>query len=270
MVSPLFNHLLIPYLIGVFLAINMGGSGTSPSFSAAFGANILRKSIIPGFFGIMVFTGALLAGKTTATTVGRDLLPADMMSFALVSIILFSVAISLLFANLAGIPQSTSQATIMAVTGPACYFSVLNEHKLFLEIIPAWFIIFKDTVIVSYIDPTTFGILVAQACRKVVGPELLLADLYGKIRVALGCIIRSCRFCNWGNCAIQHPFVEFLITKADAVMVDLFANPQIGRYDGDIILPSDLFWHIAYSISHDGYLFHYLALPLGTHTADDT
>lgn len=151
MVSPLFNHLLIPFLIGIFLAINMGGSGTAPSFSAAYGANIIRKSIIPGFFGIMVFAGALIAGKATATTVGKELLPADMMSFSLVSIILFSVALSLLFANLIGIPQSTSQATILAITGPACYFKVLNEHKLLLEIIPAWFILPVTSFILCYL-----------------------------------------------------------------------------------------------------------------------
>jgi sulfate permease len=151
MISPLFSHLLIPFLIGIFLAVNMGGSGTSPSFSAAYGANIIRKSIIPGFFGIMVFAGALIAGKATATTVGKELLPSEMMSFTLVSIILFSVALSLLMANLIGIPQSTSQATILSVTGPACYFRVLNEHKLFLEIIPAWFILPVTSFILCFL-----------------------------------------------------------------------------------------------------------------------
>ena len=104
--SPLFNHLLIPFVIAIFLAINMGGSGTGPAFSAAYGSNVLRKSLIPGLFGIMVFLGAILAGKGTATTLGKDLLDPKMMSFTLMSIILFSVAISLLVANLAGIPQS--------------------------------------------------------------------------------------------------------------------------------------------------------------------
>ena len=151
MVSPLFTYLLIPFLIGIFLAINMGGSGTAPSFSAAYGADIIRKSLIPGFFGIMVFAGALIAGKATAETVGKELLPVSMMSYSLVSIILFSVAISLLFANLIGIPQSTSQATILAVSGPACYFRVLNEHKLFLEIIPAWFILPVTSFILCYV-----------------------------------------------------------------------------------------------------------------------
>lgn len=141
MVSPLFNHLLIPYLIAIFLAINMGGSGTAPAFSAAFGANILKKSVIPGLFGIMVFMGALVAGKATATTVGKDLLPEEMLTFTIVSIILFSVSIALLIANLLGIPQSTSQATVLSVSGSAVYFHLLNSEKLFLEIIPTWFIL---------------------------------------------------------------------------------------------------------------------------------
>ncbi|MBU0764540.1 MAG: inorganic phosphate transporter [Bacteroidetes bacterium] len=139
--SPLLNHLLIPFLIVIFLSVNMGGSGTAPSFSAAYGANIIRKTLIPGLFGIMVLAGALLAGKETATTVGKGILSSEYMNFVVVSIILFSVALALLIANLFGIPQSTSQATVLAVTAPALYFNSLNTGKLFGEIIPAWFIL---------------------------------------------------------------------------------------------------------------------------------
>lgn len=141
MLSPLFNHLLIPFLIAMFMGINMGGSGTGPSFSAAYGANVIRKSLIPGLFGIMVFLGAIIAGKGTATTVGQGIIRPELMGFTLVSIVLFSIAISLLIANLAGIPQSTSQSTVLSVTAPAIYFGVLNTEKLFYEIIPTWFIL---------------------------------------------------------------------------------------------------------------------------------
>lgn len=139
--SPLFSQLLIPFIIAMFLAVTMGGSGTGPAFSAAYGANVVRKSLIPGLFGLMVFFGAILAGKDTATTIGTGLLAPEMMSFTMVSIILFSVAIALLVANLAGIPQSTSQATVLAVVAPAVYFNSLNSEKLFLEIIPTWFVL---------------------------------------------------------------------------------------------------------------------------------
>lgn len=141
MLSPLFNHLLIPFLIAMFLAINMGGSGTGPSFSAAYGANVIRKNLIPGIFGILVFLGAIIAGKGTAETVGQELLPQEKMSFIIVSIILFSVAISLLIANITGIPQSTSQSTVLSVTSAALYYNELNTSVLFLEIIPTWIIL---------------------------------------------------------------------------------------------------------------------------------
>lgn len=151
MISPLFNHLLIPFLIAIFLAINMGGSGTAPSFSAAFGSNILKRSFIPGLFGIMVFAGSLIAGKATATTMGKEILPPEVMSITIVSIILFSVGLALLIANLLGIPQSTSQATVLSITGPAVYFEILNKQKLFLEIIPTWFILPLISFIICYL-----------------------------------------------------------------------------------------------------------------------
>ncbi len=151
MVSPLFSHLLIPFVIAMFLAITMGGSGTGPAFSAAYGANAIRKSLIPGLFGIMVFLGAIIAGKGTASTLGKDLFPAEMMSFEIVSIILFSVAISLLLANLAGIPQSTSQSTVLSVTAAALYFDKFNSQKLLYEIVPTWFILPIISFIISYL-----------------------------------------------------------------------------------------------------------------------
>lgn len=149
--STLLGYFLIPLIIALFLAITMGGSGTGPSFSAAYGANVVRKSVIPGLFGIMVFLGALVAGKETAITVGKGLLNPDMMTLTLVSIILFSVSISLLIANVSGIPQSTSQSTVLAVMAAVTYFGQGNPQKLFTEIIPAWFILPVLSYFISYL-----------------------------------------------------------------------------------------------------------------------
>ena len=151
MISPLFSPLLLPFVIAIFFAMNMGGSGTGPAFSAAYGANVLRRSLIPGLFGIMVFLGAILAGKSTATTIGKELLSPEMMSRNVVTIILFSVSISLLVANLFGIPQSTSQSTVLSVTAVAMYFDKLNTDKLMFEIVPAWFILPVISFIVSFL-----------------------------------------------------------------------------------------------------------------------
>ena len=160
--SPIFNQLLIPYIIAMILAMTMGGSGTAPAFSAAYGANVIKKSLIPGLFGIMVFLGAIIAGKGTATTMGKGLLNPEMMSFTIVTIILFSVAISLLIANLTGIPQSTSQATVMSVVAPALYFNDLNFDKLVFEIIPTWFIL----PIISFFISLFIGKYIYRPMRK--------------------------------------------------------------------------------------------------------
>ena len=137
----MLNELLVPFLVAMFLAINMGGSGTSPSFATAYGSGILRKDLIPGLFGLCVLLGALLAGKNTAITLGKEILPAASLDYTLTTIILFSVAMSLLFANLVGVPQSTSQSTVLALAAPAQYFGQLNVKKVFLEIIPTWIIL---------------------------------------------------------------------------------------------------------------------------------
>jgi sulfate permease len=153
---------IIPFIIAMFLAINMGGSGTAPAFSAAYGANILKKSLIPGLFGIAVFVGAIVGGKETAITMGKGLLDANMMNFTMVSIILLSVAISLLVANLCGIPQSTSQSTVLAIVAPAIYFNSLNTEKLLLEIIPTWFIM----PIIAFILAFVIGKYIYKPMRK--------------------------------------------------------------------------------------------------------
>ena len=134
----MLNGLLLPLLVAMFLGLNMGGSGTAPSFATAYGSGIIRRSLIPGLFGIFVLLGALFAGKNTAVTLGKEILPAVSLDYTLTTIILFSVALSLLFANLIGVPQSTAQTTVVALVAPAHYVGQLNTHKLFYEILPTW------------------------------------------------------------------------------------------------------------------------------------
>jgi len=139
--SELFNTLTIPFLLAMFLAINMGGSGTSPAFAAAYGANVIRRTVIPGLFGIMVLCGALIAGKEVSLTLGKGLLEQSFFTPATTSIILLSIGLSLLLANLIGVPQSTSQATVLSIAGAATALKGLNTQKLFYEIIPTWIIL---------------------------------------------------------------------------------------------------------------------------------
>ncbi len=138
--NAMISFYIIPLLVAMFLAVNMGASGTAPSFSASYGANIIRKEMIPGLFGVFVFAGAVLAGGKVIRTVGGDILPGNIVDTTLAVIVLGSVALALLFANLLKVPQSTSQATIFSLAGPALYLDVLQTDRLFLEIIPTWFV----------------------------------------------------------------------------------------------------------------------------------
>ena len=158
----MFHHVLIPLLAAVFLAINMGGTSISPSFSAAYGSNVIRKSMIPGLFGIMVFLGALIAGKATSATLGKDLIPVAFLSWELVTIILGTVGITLFIANILGVPQSNVQTTVFAISAPAVYFHQFNTHKVFLEIVPTWFI----APILSFVICYLFGKFVYTPIRK--------------------------------------------------------------------------------------------------------
>lgn len=125
----------------MFLAVNMGASGTAPAFSAALGANLIRRSLIPGLFGIMVLAGALIAGKQVSLTLGQGLLNQQFFTISTTSIILLSIGLSLLFANLLGVPQSTSQSTVLSIAGAATALEGLSSRKLFVEIIPTWLIL---------------------------------------------------------------------------------------------------------------------------------
>ncbi|MCP9237346.1 inorganic phosphate transporter [Lewinella sp. JB7] len=139
--SELFTGLTIPFLLAMFLAVNMGGSGTAPAFSAAYGASVIKRSVIPGLFGVMVLAGALLAGEEVSLTLGKGLLEQRFFTPFITSIMLFSIGSTLLVSNLIGVPQSTSQSTVLAIAGAATALEGLNTRKLFYEIIPMWVVL---------------------------------------------------------------------------------------------------------------------------------
>jgi len=140
MFAPLFTPLLIPLLVAIFLATNMGASGTSPAFAPAYGADLVRREVIPGLFGLFVFLGAIVAGRKVALTVGRDILPPESLGLSITTVVLLAIGLSLLLANVLRVPQSTSQSTIFALVGCGAYLGIVETHRLLIEIIPTWFI----------------------------------------------------------------------------------------------------------------------------------
>jgi sulfate permease len=134
------SPLLIPLLAAVFLAVNMGGSGAAVAFSPAYGANLIRRDLIPGAFGVFVLLGALVAGSDVTETIGRGIVPESKMTIPVVSIVLLSIGISLLVANLLNVPQSTSQSTVAALLGVGVSLGDMQLGFLLSYILPAWVI----------------------------------------------------------------------------------------------------------------------------------
>lgn len=186
MISPLYSFLLVPIIVGMFLAVNMGASGTAPSFSAAYGANIIKRIAIPGVFGIFVLIGALVAGKKVGITMGKELVPPDMLTPEIITIVLLSVGISLLVANFLAVPQSTSQSTVFAIAGPAVYYGNLNTHKLFYEIVPTWFIL----PVIAFVIMLLFGKYVYPKIKE--HPKINYARLSGHPVLKILVLLSSC------------------------------------------------------------------------------
>lgn len=146
----MYHVYLIPLGIAVFLALNMGASGTAPSFSPAYGADLLRRDLIPGLFGTFVLIGAIVAGQKVVRTIGGSIIPAAEMTVVLVSVVLLSAALSVFAANLLRVPQSTSQSTVFALVGAGLATGHFTPQKLIFEIIPTWFILPVVAFVLTY------------------------------------------------------------------------------------------------------------------------
>ena len=158
---------LIPLLVAVFLAMNMGGSGTAPAFSAAFGANIIKRETIPFLFGAFVLLGAVLAGEKVIETVGGYVLPAASMSSVVVTIVLLASGLSIFAANLLKVPQSTSQSTIFALVGCALPLQELQSRKVLYEMVPIWLVMPLISFALAYV----LGYIFIKAKKKLKDKE---------------------------------------------------------------------------------------------------
>jgi phosphate/sulfate permease len=175
-------------MVAVFLAMNMGASGTAPSFSAAYGADIIKRNYIPFLFGIFVLLGAVIAGEKVIKTIGGSIISADNMSMIVVTIVLLSSALSIFFANLLKVPQSTSQSTVFALVGCALPLGVLESSKLVYEMIPTWLFM----PILSFVITYGLGYILLKIKYKVTWVDFTKAkknNFWRYITIACSCYV---------------------------------------------------------------------------------
>lgn len=144
--------IILLLLISILFAVNMGGSNIAASMSVAFGSNLISRKKASLLFGVFVLLGALLLGRNVSETVGKGLVESRVLTSGVVFVIIASATVSLFFANLLKIPQSTSQATVGAITGAGLFFWALKPDK-YPMMLSQWIIL----PIVSYLITLFLG-----------------------------------------------------------------------------------------------------------------
>src|SRR5438552_15429056 len=107
---------LLLFACSAFFALNMGGSGFAPSFSAALGAKMIRRPTAVALFAVCVGAGALLVGGHVAKTLGGEFVPESSIDRHTALVLIASAAAALFVANAVKIPESTSWITVFALS----------------------------------------------------------------------------------------------------------------------------------------------------------
>lgn len=136
--------------IGLFLAMNIGASGTAAAMSAAYGAGAVQRRRAMLLVGIFAFAGAILAGQGVTLTLGKGLLPPTPLPVAAAAVILGAAASTLFAANVIGIPLSTSEVTVGSVVGTAIVLGTPPYGKI-LVIVSTWLVVPGLSFLVAYL-----------------------------------------------------------------------------------------------------------------------
>lgn len=120
--------------------MNIGASGTAAAMGPAYGSGaIKRKRVAMLLVGACAWLGAL-AGGEVVRTIGEGILPPTVMQMEVVVIVLAAACFTLFFANLIGIPLSTSEVVVGSLVGAGLAYQALYWQYL-LVIVSFWIVI---------------------------------------------------------------------------------------------------------------------------------
>jgi sulfate permease len=142
-------QIILGSIVAIFLAINMGASGTAPAMATGFGSGIIKKKHVPILFTVFVFLGALVGSSKVVKTISKGLVPESLVDLNVAIIILCTSAIVLFVSNYCKIPSSTSQVTVLAIVGVGLFFGKIHTDT-FLFMVPMWFILPVMAFVSSY------------------------------------------------------------------------------------------------------------------------
>ncbi|MFD1413514.1 inorganic phosphate transporter [Oceanobacillus jeddahense] len=129
----------VAFIIALFFAMNIGASGTAASMGPAYGSGAIPKKrtamILVSIFALL---GALSGGEVVRT-IGNGIIAPGVLDVEIVIIILAAACLTLFFANVLGIPLSTSEVVVGAIVGAGIAYQALLFEQLVI-IIAFWLI----------------------------------------------------------------------------------------------------------------------------------
>lgn len=76
---------VVAIVIALFFAMNIGASGTAAAMGAAYGGGAIKKRWIAVLFvGIAALLGAVAGGGEVVKTIGKEIIPTDILSVEIV------------------------------------------------------------------------------------------------------------------------------------------------------------------------------------------
>lgn len=129
----------IAILLGLFFAMNIGGSGAAASMGISYGSGVVKKGLGLLLCSVAVFLGAWLGGGEVVKTMGSGIVPESTFTVQIALIVVASATLSLFLANIFGIPLSTSEVAVGSVVGAGLVYQSVFAGKLFW-IMSFWFV----------------------------------------------------------------------------------------------------------------------------------
>lgn len=154
--------LYVAFIIALFFAMNIGASGAAAAMGVSYGSGAIKKKRVALFIcAIGIVLGAIIGGGEVVKTISSGIIPEKLLSVELVIIILAAATLSLFFANLIGIPLSTSEVTVGSVVGVGVAYQSLYVEKL-LVVMSFWIII----PLVSFVIAFLIGKVIKRRAHK--------------------------------------------------------------------------------------------------------
>jgi len=136
--------------LGILFAVNMGGSGIAPTFSAEYGGGIISRKKASILFAIFVLLGAYLLGFRVVKVISKGLINPELLNIKSALIIFTGTTIALFLANLFKIPASTSQITVFSIVGYGAYHNAV-KWEIFQRMIPLWIVLPFSAFLITFL-----------------------------------------------------------------------------------------------------------------------